>query len=404
MRAGFFIFSLEKVRPEILNAFLTFTSTTIMSQYLFPNRLARRDFIKMGALAAAGLVVSSGRAATKPAKPAPVRIGSGHWTYTLDENWGRLPEGMSYGYGCGIVVDSRDRVYVTSRSANPCVAVFDRKGELLETWGNDFADKVGYTPAQVKDTAHCIYWSKEGRQEFLYFTENASTNKEGPKRGKRVYKTDLHGKILYTIGNVEQEDSTSQKFTWTNPTDVAVAPNGDIYIVDGYGSQIVSRFDKHFKHLKTIGGRSPKPGKDADHGTFNTCHGVWVNTLKKGNPEIYIADRHNERLEVYDLELNYKRTLANDVRNPCCFYQHKGHLYIPDLASRVTILDAEDKLVAHLGDGKEADGKTNRPDNATNPMLFGRPHALCVDSRGDLYVVEWLDFGRPRKFKHTPMT
>src|SRR5688572_1263065 len=160
-----------------------------MSQYLFPNRLARRDFIKMGALAAAGLVVSNGRAATKPPKPEPVRIGSGHWTYTLDENWGRLPEGMKYGLGCGIVVDSRDRVYVTSRSTNPCVAVFDRKGKLLETWGNDFANKVGYTPTQVKDTAHGIYWSKEGRQEFLYFTENVSTNREGLKLGKRVYKT-----------------------------------------------------------------------------------------------------------------------------------------------------------------------------------------------------------------------
>ena len=374
-----------------------------MNEYLFPHRLARRDFIKMGAFATAGLSVSGALTAAAKEKQEPVRLGSGHWTYTLDENWGKLPEGMKYGFGCGIVVDSQDRVYVTSRSTSPCVAVFDRRGKLLETWSSDFAGKVGYTMDQVKDTAHCVYWSKEGRNEFLYFTENVSTNKEGPKLGKRVYKTDLHGKILYTIGNVEKEDSTSQKFEWTNPTDVAVAPNGDIYVVDGYGSQIVSRFDKNFKHLKTIGGRSPKPGKDADHGTFNTCHGVWVNTLKQGNPEIYIADRHNDRLEVFDLELKYKRTLANDVRNPCCFYQHQGHLYIPDLAARVTILGADDQLVAHLGDGKEADGKKDKPDNKTNPTLFATPHAMCVDSRGDFYVLEWVDFGRPRKFKHTPM-
>ena len=58
--------------------------------------------------------------------------------------------------------------------------------------------------------------------------------------------------------------------------------------------------------------------------------------------------------------------------------------------------------MAHLGDGREADGKTSKGDNRTNPMLFCAPHALCVDSRGDLYVVEWVDFGRPRKFKHTP--
>jgi len=378
----------------------------MMNEYLFPRRLGRRDFLTMGALATAGFALSGTLSAGAKEKKTPVLIGSGHWTYTLDENWGKLPEGMKFGFGCGIVVDSKDRIYVTSRSTKPCVAVFDRKGKLLETWSNDFADKVGYTPDQVKDTAHCIYWSKEGRNEFLYFTENVSTNKQGPKLGKRVYKTDLHGKILYTIGNVEKEGSTAQKFTWTNPTDVAVAPNGDIYIVDGYGSQIVSRFDKNFRHIKTIGGRTEKDaiGPNAPHGTFNTCHGVWINTLRKGaEPEVYIADRHNDRIEVFDLGLTYQRTLAGDVRNPCCFYQHEDKLYIPDLGGRVTILGADDKLVAHLGDGREADGKTNRPDNKTNPALFAAPHAMCVDSRGDLYVVEWVDFGRPRKFKHTPM-
>ena len=91
--------------------------------------------------------------------------------------------------------------------------------------------------------------------------DGSSTNKEGRKLGKRVYKTDLHGKILYAIGNVEKEGSTSQKFEWTSPTDVAVAANGDIYVVDGYGSQRVSRFDKNFKPLKTIGekGKESRP-------------------------------------------------------------------------------------------------------------------------------------------------
>jgi len=373
----------------------------MQSDYLFPNRLTRRDFVARTAAATAGLAFSG---LVTPAKAStPVRFGSGYHTYELVEDWGKLPEGMKYGHGCGIVVDSKDRIYVTSRSTNPCVAIFDRSGKLLETWSNQFSENVGYTLDQVKDTAHCIYWSKEGRNEFLYFTENVSTNKEGPKLGKRVYKTDLRGKILYIIGNVDKEDSTSQKFEWTNPTDVAVAANGDIYIVDGYGSQKVSRFDKDFKHIKTIGTRTEKKdiGPNAPHGTFNTCHGVWVNTLKK-EPEIFIADRHNGRIEVFSLELEYKRTLQGDVRNPCCFYQHKDKLYIPDLGSRVTILDADGKLVTHLGDGREVDGKTARTDNATNPALFAAPHAMCVDSKGDLYVLEWVPSGRPRKFRHTP--
>ena len=319
--------------------------------------------------------------------------GTGYHTYEAVEGWGQLPAGMKYGFGCGVIVDSKDRVIVTSRSTNPCVAIFDKHGKLLETWSNEFAENVNLTTEQVKDTAHCLYLSREGLKEFIYWTENVSTNKEGPKLGKRVYKTDLKGKVLYTIGNVDHEDATSQKFDWTNPTDVAVATNGDIYVVDGYGSQRVSRFDRHFNHLKTIGGHCTKA---REHGLFNTCHGIWINTLRSEH-EVYIADRANGRIEVFSLELEYKRSvLDGEVRNPCCFYQHRGEIFIPDLAGRITILDAADKLVAHLGDGK------GKPDNKTNPALFAAPHAMCVDSRGDMYVVEWVDFGRPRKFKHTP--
>ncbi len=359
-------------------------------EYLFPKRQTRRDFMRTAGLAVAGLAALPALARVDEKKP-PVRIGSGYHTYEAVEDWGKLPDGMKYGFGCGVIVDSKDRVFVTSRSANPCVTIFDRKGKILETWSKDFADKIGYTPEQVATTAHCLYLSKEHGKEYIYWTENVSDKKE-LKLGARVYKTDLHGKIIYTIGNVKEENSASQKFDWTNPTDVAVSPNGDIYVVDGYGSQRVSRFDKNFSPLKTIGGH----GKE--HGKFNTCHGIWINTLRKNEePEVYIADRQNGRIEVFSLALDYKRTLLEgEIRNPCCFYQHKDKLFIPDLASRVTIIDAQDKLVAHLGDGKD------HPDNKTNPAMFAAPHAMCVDSRGDLYVVEWVDFGRPRKFKHTP--
>jgi len=362
-----------------------------MSEYLFPKRQTRRDFIALGGTALAASVL-------KARSDAPVKIGSGKWTYTLDEGWGVLPAGMSWGFGCGIVVDGRDRVYVTSRSTSPCVAVFGPDGKLAETWSKDFGN--GYDPEQVKATAHCVYWSREPEGEFLYFTENVG--KENPNLGKRVYKTDLKGRVLYTIGNVDKEDATHQKFTWTSPTDVAVAANGDIYVVDGYGSQIVSRFDKNFKHLKTIGGRAPagaKKGPDAPHGTFNTCHGVWVNTLK-ATPEIYIADRANGRYEVYDMDLNYKRTIAGDfVRNPCCFYQHDGHLYVPDLGGLVVIIDKDDNCVARLGDGR---GAKKEDFEKGNKDKFATPHALTVDSKGNLYVLEWLPYGRVRKFTHTP--
>jgi peptidylamidoglycolate lyase len=350
-------------------------------EYLFPCRLERRDFLRLAGATTLGLAVGqSGRAQTSA--PPAVKLGEGPFTYTLDADWGKLPEGMKYGFGCAIVVDSKDRIIVTSRSANPCVAIFGQDGQLLETWSKDFAQKVGITPQQVAATAHGLYWSKEGGEEYLYFTEN--------KPGNRVYKTDMQGKILYQLGQNVADSSTSARFEFTNPTDVAVAPNGDVYIVDGYGTQLVHRFDKNFKLIKTIGG----PG--TEHGKFKTCHGVWINTLKS-EPEVYIADRTNGRIEVYSLALDYKRTLP-DFRAPCCFYQHAGHLYIPELGARVSILDADDKVVARLGDGKGM----KKEEISQHPEKFATPHAMTVDSRGDMYVVEWLDFGRPRKFRHTP--
>jgi hypothetical protein len=350
------------------------------SEYLFPNR---RQFLRTAGAAGAAL---AGVSAGADEKKAPTKIGSGKATFTLDDDWGKLPTGMKYGLGCALVVDSKDRVFVTSRSANPCVAIFDKDGKLLETWDREFAQGVGFKPEQVAATAHGLYWSKEGDQEFLYWTENIAPG----KIGARVYKTDMKGKVLYTLGNVEKESETSQKFDFKNPTDVAVAANGDIYVVDGYGSQLLSRFDKTFKHIKTIGG----PGKE--HGKFNTCHGIWISTLRK-EPEVYVADRANGRVEVFSLELEYKRTVPG-FRAPCCFYQHNGQMYVPELGARVTILDADDKVVAQMGDGQgvKADEIQKHPDK------FATPHALTVASNGDLYVIEWLPFGRPRKFKPTP--
>lgn len=362
-------------------------------EYLFPVKQTRRDFLRLSAGVTASAMAAGYIQANRA--PTPCTFGKEPYLYVLDAGWGLLPRGMKYGLGCAVVVDSKDRVIVTSRSANPCVAIFDTEGQLLETWSKDFSQRVGMTPEEVARTAHGLYWSKEPDGEYLYWTENVSggPNKKDPQApltpriGARVYKTDMQGKVLFTLGNVPVEDSTHQKFDLTNPTDVAVAPNGDIYVVDGYGSQKLSRFDKNWKHLKTIGSR----GKE--HGQFMTNHGVWVSTLGK-EPEVYVADRANNRIEIFSLELEYKRTIPG-LRNPCCFYQHGGLIYVPELDGRVSIIDEHDKFVAHLGDA----AGVKKEERESHPELFALPHALTVSSRGDIFVVEWVPSGRVRKLQ-----
>jgi sugar lactone lactonase YvrE len=189
------------------------------------------------------------------------------------------------------------------------------------------------------------------------------------------------------IGNVAEENSTNIKFQFNKPTDLAVAPNGDLYVCEGYGGNQVHVFSAQGQFKKTIG----KPGSGP--GEFKIPHGIWVDTRKGKEPELYVADRTNARVQIFNLNGNLKRELKGDiVRNPCCFYEFKGKMFIPDLNKRVTILDERDQVVAHLGDGLEKQDDT----------AFRAPHALTVDSRGDLYVFEWVPDGRLRKFKHTP--
>ncbi len=325
--------------------------------------MTRRQFIAQTGMTVAGLAAAGAVRADEP-KKTPVTIGSGYWTYTLVDGWGAPPEGMKYEWGCAVVVDSKDRVYVHTR-AQKAVLVFDREGKLLTDWGAEFAK-----------TGHGLYWNKEGKDEFLYFSDH-------PRN--LVVKTDLDGKVLLRIGNVAEESTTSIKFPFNQPTDVAIAPNGDIYVCEGYGGNQVHVFTAQGKFKKTFGKTGSGPGE------FKIPHGIWIDTRKQ-EPEVLVADRTNGRVQVFTLEGQLKREVKDPVRNPCCFYEFKGKMYVPDLDHRVTILDEHDQPVAQLGDGKMKD------DDST----FRLPHAMTVDSHGDMYVVEWVPDARLRKFRHTP--
>ena len=124
------------------------------AEYLFPNR---RTFLAASAGAAVGLT-----AAARAADEKRPTVGDGAVTFAPVPGWGKLPDGMKYGHGCAVVVDAKDRVIVTSRSASPCVAVFDKEGKLLETWTKEFTDRVGLKgPQEFAATAHGLYWSQE---------------------------------------------------------------------------------------------------------------------------------------------------------------------------------------------------------------------------------------------------
>lgn len=299
-------------------------------------------------------------------------MGQGQYRYSVDVGWwGQLPEGMELGYTHGIVVDSRDHVYVF-HTGSPSILEYDPDGHILNAFGQEFAGG-----------AHGFYLHREPEGEFLYVTDI--------ERGKMA-KLTLEGETLLEIGTPDRPDiyDVTRRFI---PTDVTVAPNGDIYIADGYGQSWIHHYDAQGTYVHSWGGLGTELGQ------LNCPHGISVDT-RRGEPELYVADRGNHRIQVFTLDGQSKRAITEDVDMPCNFCFHGDHLYFPDLHSRVTIFDEEDRLVTHLGEDPEARhqaGWPNLPESYYRPDKFNAPHRVSVDSRGNLYVAEWIEHGRLTK-------
>lgn len=94
------------------------------------------------------------------------------------------------------------------------------------------------------------------------------------------------------------------------------------------------------------------------------------------------------------------RFVEHNLDLPCSFYFFGDEVYLPDLHSRVTILDANDRLITHLGEDQQAykqQGWPNLPKSYYRPDRFSSPHGICVDSKGNVYLAEWISDGRVTK-------
>ncbi|HYL51987.1 MAG TPA: peptidyl-alpha-hydroxyglycine alpha-amidating lyase family protein [Acidimicrobiia bacterium] len=285
--------------------------------------------------------------------------------------WEHLPAGLAHRDVAAVAVDRNDRVYLATR-VRSCIFVYERDGTFVRTWGEGvFTDRL-----------HGLTLHPDGT---LFIVDDA---------GHAVRHFTVDGKELAPIGPVGTPSDTGYDGAnvatvaraagpYNRPTNLAVAPSGDLYVSDGYGNARVHQFSAEGKLIRSWGEPGTAPGQ------FKISHGICV--LADGR--VLVCDRENDRIQVFSPDGAYLKEWR--AQRPTHLVLHDGLLYVAELwwakgqkrgsgqevtkdeYGRVSILDLEGTLVARYGGGAP-----NTPGN------FCAPHGIAVDSRGDVYVAE----------------
>ena len=289
-----------------------------------------------------------------------MRVGTGEYTYEVQDNWGRLPDGWSYLEVSGVAVDRRDRAYVFNRGKHPMI-VLDRDGAFLGSWGDGMFTRPHAATMAPDDT--------------LWLVDDGDHT---------VRRCTLDGKVLQTIGTPNRPAPKWSGAPFNRPTHVALAGDGSLYITDGYGNTRVHRFTAEGKHLGSWG----EPGTDP--GQFNLPHNVGVD--RQGR--VYVADRENFRVQIFDGGGRFI-TQWNNLYRPCGLYVDRqgdqDRIYVGELSSSVSVSEGIHNLGARLQIFTPAGERLARigaPLPGSGPGEFVAPHTVAVDSRGDVYVGE----------------
>ena len=278
--------------------------------------------------------------------------------YELVNDWAKLPADWRLGDVSGLAIDAEDRIYLFCRGPHPIV-VMDVGGNVTGTFGHgDFT------------MPHAIQATPRG--EILATDANAHM----------IRKYDASHQLQLTLGTPGKPSPFLSNRPFNRPTHTASAPNGDIYVADGYCNATVHRYSAAGKYLTSWPGRT-----GTGPGEFNVVHNIACDDIG----QVYIADRENHRVQVFDGDGHYLRQI-NNLHRPAGLWVARGPdplIYVAEfgpplpvnrrytgLGARVSILDNGGTLLARIGG--------ERPEAA--PGRFVAPHSVAVDSRGDVYV------------------
>jgi DNA-binding beta-propeller fold protein YncE len=317
-----------------------------------------------------------------------VQIGESSLTFELVPDWEQLPSGWTHGDVAGVATDSHDRVYVFNRSEHP-VIVYDRDGHFLSSWGEGvFTRPHGITIHHdvvycADDTDHTVRaLTLDGQQLWMLGTLNQPSDTGYSPEGRANLRSIKRGAGPFN-----------------RPTRLAVAPNGELYVSDGYGNARIHRFSAD----GTLIGSWGEPGSGP--GEFSLPHSVWVHA----DGRVFVCDRENDRVQIFSpsgelldmwSDLTRPGDLWIDAQNNVFVGEMawnmdethlNGNLFAEARSAQMSVRDLEGNVLTRWGG-----------DDPCAPGSFASPHGICLDSRGDLYVGEVTHTALSRANRWTP--
>ncbi|HSK13584.1 MAG TPA: hypothetical protein VK907_10240 [Phnomibacter sp.] len=310
-------------------------------------------------------------------------FGHGDKRYRLNKQWCSADVSRYPVKDCHeMVQDSKGRILLLTNETRNNVLVFDKGGKLLDAWGNDYPG------------AHGLTLFREGEQDVLFICDNDR---------HQVIKTDINGRVLLTLDHPKEKGMYTKAEEFV-PTETAIAANGDIYVVDGYGKDLVIQYDATGRYIRHFGGRG-----DGDQYLKN-AHGICVDT-RSGDPILVVTSREQNAFKLFTMDGQYQRTIALPGAWVCRPVIHGDHLYAAVLQSNnklwqqsgfVTILDKNFSVVSNPAGNAPVyqDGQLQEMYQTVD--AFAYPHDVCVDDEGSLYVAQW-NSGKVYPYKLDPV-
>jgi hypothetical protein len=294
--------------------------------------------------------------------------------FTMDSKFLTPPSGMAtVGDSHGdIAVSPSGDIYISVQGGDHAgVQIYSADGHYLRNLPGAPTDLHGFIIARGHDGQPYIFGVSRLAQQIVQIA--------------------LDGRRVLTIPATSVPDQYQNHEAGkpaTNLTGIAVAPNGDIYVTDGYGLDFIHRFDSRGHYIASFGGKGPP-------WNFNTCHKIAIDT-RFAPVRLICTDRRNNRLVHMDLEGHVLGTFAQNLRLPSALATHGDELAVAELAGRVTVLGKNGEVLATIGQNDNADQiSTNKaPPQIWQEGVFYAPHGITYDARGNLLVCEFNQWGR----------